>query len=67
MAVYLAAKGYKNKSLLKGVKYLGIAEDGVGLAIDENTKKLVPKKLLSEIKKLQKKISEGKLVIKDMN
>lgn len=63
-AVFTIVESYSKNTLSKGIKHLGLAEEGVGLAIDENTKKIVPKELLDEIQKLKEDIINGKITIK---
>ena len=64
-AVYDAIEKVNAGTLKGGTIVYGLANDGVGFAIDEHNKRLITPKMLNFLNKLKQKIIDGKIVVKD--
>jgi len=63
-SLYRAIKLYLEGKLEFGkAEALGIKEDGVGIADNENFKKLVPQEFVEKIKEIEKKILNGEIKV----
>ena len=65
VAVYEAFKAAKDGSWKAGVRNLGLKEDGVGVAIDDNNRKLVTAAMDAAVKKASDDIIAGRLNVVD--
>ncbi|MDP6819144.1 MAG: BMP family ABC transporter substrate-binding protein [Alphaproteobacteria bacterium] len=65
VAVYDAFMSAKNGTWQGGFKILGLAEDGVGFAIDEHNRDLVSSDMEAEIEAARQAIISGKLQVTD--
>jgi len=65
VAVYSAFKAVKNNKWESGVKVLGLAEGGVGWALDEHNKNLVDDKMKHQVEALKADIVSGKIKVHD--
>lgn len=65
VAVYDAFMDGKNGKFEYGIQNLGLAEDGVGYAMDENNKDLVTKEMIDAAEKAKADIIAGKLQVHD--
>lgn len=66
VAVYDAMKdGMADAEFENGVVVLGLAEDGVGVAIDENNKDLVTDEMMAAVEEAKAKIISGEVVVHD--
>ena len=64
-AVYNAFAGAKDGSWKAGASSLGLAEDGVGYAIDDNNRSLVSAEMEAKLEEAKALIIEGKIVVED--
>jgi basic membrane protein A len=63
-SIYRALKMYREGNLPVGqAETLGIAEGGVGVADNENYRKLIPEQFREKIKELEEKIVSGEIVV----
>ncbi|MBL8700324.1 MAG: BMP family ABC transporter substrate-binding protein [Alphaproteobacteria bacterium] len=65
VAVYEAFKAAKDGKWQAGVRNLGLKEDGVGVAIDDNNRKLVTAAMEAAVKKASDDIIAGRLQVAD--
>ncbi|MGE0501246.1 MAG: BMP family protein [Rhizobiaceae bacterium] len=65
VAVYSAFEDAKNDSFSFGINNLGVKEDGVGYAMDDNNKDLVTPEMLAAVEKAKAEIIAGTLVVHD--
>ncbi len=65
VAVYEAFKTARGNTWKAGVRNLGLKEDGVGVAIDENNRKLVSAEMEAAVKKASDEIIGGRLNVVD--
>ena len=65
VAAYEVFKSAKNGTWKSGVKTLGLAEDGVGWALDEHNSKLVTGAMKSKVEKVRKDIIAGNIKVHD--
>ena len=65
VAVYTAFKDLADDNWSSGINVLGLAEDGVAWADDENNKDLVNDDMRAAVAKASKEIIEGKIVVHD--
>ena len=66
VAVYNAMKdGMADGEFAVGVNVLGVAEDGVGVALDDNNKALVTPEMLAAVEDARAKIISGEIVVHD--
>ncbi len=63
VAVYNAFKTAKEGTWEPGVKNLGLAENGVGYALDENNRKLITPEMEKEIEDAKAKIISGEIEV----
>ena len=64
VAIYNAFKDAKDGKWSSGLQVLGLAEDGVGWAIDEHNRSLISADMESKIEKARMDIIAGKVVVK---
>ena len=64
VAIYNAFKDAKDGKWTSGLQVLGLAEDGVGWAIDEHNRSLISADMESKIEKARMDIIAGKVVVK---
>ena len=71
VAAYNTFMDAKNNSFTSGVQVLGVAEDGVGWALDENNRSLISADMEAAIEQARADIESGKIVVhnyeSDMN
>ena len=65
IAVYNSFKAGADGNWSPGIEVLGLAEDGVGWALDEHNAGLVSDAMKSEIEALQQKIVSGEIKVHD--
>ena len=65
VAVYEAFKSARDGSWKGGVQILGLAEDGVGWALDEYNRRLVPAGMEAAIEQARRDIIAGRIVVTD--
>ena len=65
VAVYEAFKSARDGSWKGGVQILGLAEDGVGWALDEYNRRLVPAAMEAAIEQARQDIIAGRIVVTD--
>ena len=65
VAAYEVFKSAKNGTWESGVKTLGLAEDGVGWALDEHNSKLVTSAMKSKVEQVRKDIIAGNIKVHD--
>ncbi len=65
VAVYEAFKTARSNTWKAGVRNLGLKEDGVGIAIDDNNRKLVSAEMEAAVKKASDEIIGGRLNVVD--
>jgi len=65
VAVYNAFNDAKNGQFSYGFNVLGLAEDGVGYAMDENNKELVSKEMIDAVEKAKSDIIAGTIQVHD--
>ena len=65
VAVYEAFKAARDNKWKAGVRNLGLKEDGVGIAIDGNNRKLVTAEMEAAVKKARDEIVGGRLTVVD--
>ena len=65
VAVYNAFKNAMEGDLETGVKNLGLAEEGVGYALDEHNRDLITPEMESELEEAKEKIISGELEVTD--
>lgn len=64
-AVYHLVKDQLDGVFIPGKRQLGIKEDGVDIAIDNHTRKLVPDDILKEIPGVKAKVTSGEVKVPD--
>jgi basic membrane protein A len=64
-AVYAAFDDVKNDKWSPGVQVLGLAEDGVGVAIDDNNKPLITPEMQAKVDEASAKIKSGEIKVHD--
>ena len=65
-ATYRAIKdAYKNQDTPGKSLVLGISEEGVGLALDQHSEKIVGKDFINDLKVIRKKIEENEIKVND--
>jgi basic membrane protein A len=65
VAVYNAFKDAKDGDLKTGVQNLGLAEEGVGYALDENNRALITPEMEAKLDEARQKIISGELKVTD--
>ena len=65
VAVYNVMKSGKDGTFTPGIKVLGLAEDGVGYAMDDNNKALVTAEMQAAVEAAKADIIAGKLAVHD--
>jgi basic membrane protein A len=65
VAAYEVFKSAQNGTWKSGVKTLGLAEDGVGWALDEHNAKLVSSAMESKVEQVRKGIISGSIKVHD--
>jgi basic membrane protein A len=65
VAVYEAFKAAKDGKWQAGLRNLGLKEDGVGIAIDDNNRRLVNADMEATVKKASDDIIAGRLNVVD--
>ncbi|MEI2301136.1 BMP family lipoprotein [Ensifer sp. MJa1] len=65
VAVYDAFTAAKNDKFEFGISNLGLKEDGVGYALDDNNKALVTPEMLDAVEKVKAEIIAGKVQVHD--
>ena len=65
VAVYNTFMDSKNDAFAPGFNVLGLAEDGVGYALDDNNASLVSAEMKAAVEAAKADIVSGKLVIHD--
>ncbi len=65
VAAYEVFKSAQNGTWKSGVKTLGLAEDGVGWALDEHNAKLVSSAMKSRVEQVRKGIISGSIKVHD--
>ncbi|MQW85374.1 BMP family lipoprotein [Sinorhizobium saheli] len=65
VAVYEAFKAAKDDKFEFGVSNLGLKEDGVGYALDDNNKPLITAEMLDAVEKVKADIIAGKVKVHD--
>ena len=65
VAVYNAFKGAMDGTWEPGVSNLGLAEDGVGYALDENNRELITPEIESQLEDAKAKIIDGEIEVTD--
>jgi basic membrane protein A len=65
VAVYDAFTKAKEGTLETGVKNLGLAENGVGYALDENNRELITPEMEAKLEDAKQKIISGELTVTD--
>lgn len=65
VAAYDAVTDVVNGSFTGGLRNLGLAENGVGYAVDEYNKALIPQALIEELEAVKSRIISGELVVTD--
>jgi basic membrane protein A len=65
VAVYNVMKSGKDGTFTPGIKALGLAEDGVGYAMDDNNKALVTAEMQAKVEAAKADIIAGKLAVHD--
>ena len=65
VAAYEVFKSAQNGTWKSGVKTLGLAEDGVGWALDEHNAKLVSSAMKSKVEQVRKGIISGSIKVHD--
>src|ERR687890_2771407 len=64
-AVYQAFKDVQEGDLAPGAQNLGLAEDGVGYALDEHNRDLITPEMEAELEEAKQKIISGELEVTD--
>ncbi len=64
-AAYNAVYDVVDEAFEGGVQTLGLAEDGVGYAIDEYNEALVPQAVVDELESIRQQIVDGEIVVTD--
>ena len=65
VAVYEAFTAAKNDKFEFGISNLGLKEDGVGYALDDNNKALITPEMLDAVEKVKAEIIAGKVEVHD--
>jgi basic membrane protein A and related proteins len=65
VAVYNAFKSAQEGNLETGVKNLGLAEEGVGYALDEHNRELITPEMEAKLEEAKQKIISGELEVTD--
>ena len=65
LATYETFMDVKNNNFTSGVKSLGLAEDGVGWALDEHNASLVSDSMKSKVTDLSDKVKSGSIKVHD--
>ena len=65
VAVYNVMKSGKDGTFAAGIEALGVAQDGVGYAMDENNKSLVTADMQAKVEAAKADIISGKLMVHD--
>jgi len=65
VAVYNAFKGVMDDSWTAGAQSLGLAEEGVGYAVDENNEALISDDIKAQLEDAKAKIVAGELEVTD--
>jgi basic membrane protein A len=64
-ATYKVFEASKNDSFKPGVQVLGLAEGGVGWALDDNNKSLITPEMMDAVKKAEEDIKSGAIKVHD--
>jgi basic membrane protein A len=65
VASYDAAMDVVNDEFTGGTVVLGLAEEGVGYALDEYNQALIPQELVEELEDIKQRIIDGEIVVTD--
>jgi basic membrane protein A len=65
VATYNVIAAVKNGQFKGGVQEFGLDNDGVGFALDEYNKALIPDNLLTKVEMIKQQIVEGKITVPD--
>jgi basic membrane protein A len=65
VAVYNSAKAAKDGSWKAGVTVMGLAQDGVGWALDDNNKSLITPDMMAKVDAAKADIIAGKIAVHD--
>ena len=65
VAVYNVMKSGKDGTFKPGIQELGLAEDGVGYAVDDNNKALITAEMSADVEKAKADIIAGKVKVHD--
>lgn len=65
VAVYNAFTDAKNGEFTPGFNVLGLAEDGVGYAMDENNESLITEEMKAAVEEAKAKIIAGEIEVHD--
>jgi F-type H+-transporting ATPase subunit beta len=65
LATYETFMDVKNNTFTSGVKSLGLAEDGVGWALDDNNASLITDAMKSKVNDLSDKVKSGSIKVHD--
>lgn len=64
-AAYKAAFDVVDGTFTGGIEVLGLAEDGVGYALDEYNKALIPQEVVDKLESIRQQIIDGDIVVTD--
>ncbi len=62
---YNAVHDVVNDTFESGISVLGVAEDGVGYALDEYNSPLLPSALIDEVESIRQQIIDGDISVTD--
>ena len=65
VAAYNVFNDAKNDKFTSGIQVLGLAEDGVGWALDEHNEALISADMKAQVEELSAKIKSGEIVVHD--
>lgn len=65
VAAYNAVYDVVEDTFEGGTQVLGLAEDGVGYALDEFNEALIPQSVIDELESVRQRIIEGEVVVPD--
>ena len=65
VAAYNVFNDAKNDAFSSGIQVLGLAEDGVGWALDEHNEALISDDMKAQVEELSAKIKSGEIVVHD--
>jgi basic membrane protein A len=65
LATYNAMMDVKNDQFTPGLQVMGLAEDGVGYAVDDNNKDLITPEMQAAVDEARAKITSGEIEVHD--